>query len=702
MRGLVLLPLVLLFAASPAEAQPSGEGRREAEELARIDAAPTLDAYYAALAEERLLAEETGSVRRLRAQVRRGEALYFSQRFEEAAQVLYEVVRSPRFRDFEDLEDVAGAELLLGGALAELGALRSAKGVLERTLARGLGDASFGPAFRRWVDVALEAGDLPSALTRLLAVELRDGGTLGDAEEGLPEDAANELGYLRGRAAYDAGDDAAAERELEAITRRSRFYANAQYLRGAAAARRGELGTAEARFCSIASTADTERFTFFVDARYFRLKDLAWLGLGRVAHEGRRPGDAFYYYFQVPNDSERVAEALFESAYAMYEGDEPDVALDLLDQLEARHPASPFVAEAALLRGYVHLARCEFAEADALFQEYLGTYGPLAETLDRLLSSDTRQEALEARLLREERREAAGAAEAASDAERTEAERAQLESVDGRLLALLRVEPTFFGLHARIRTLDAEAARAGRLATDLRGLATRLGSSEAPTAAAAREAWRTRRQELEAQAAQARDMLAGLTRQLDTLREGGAEAGALTELERDVRTLGQRLSALEAQLRAAGEPTPEPAEARESEGRVRELLRADARAARTFPRRIAALRLRLVEAANAAALRSLRTLRERVAAGLRRARIGRIDAVMGSKRRIEIQIESLAAGRFPPELVDPLSLQGLLRDDEEYWPFEGELWLDELEATTPREGGEGDLSVAELEDEEAP
>jgi hypothetical protein len=63
----------------------------------------------------------------------------------------------------------------------------------------------------------------------------------------------------------------------------------------------------------------------------------------------------------------------------------------------------------------------------------------------------------------------------------------------------------------------------------------------------------------------------------------------------------------------------------------------------------------------------------------RRARIGRIDAVMGSKRRIEMQIASLAAGRFPAELRDPLAVQGLLADDEEYWPFEGEDWPDEYE-----------------------
>ena len=78
-------------------------------------------------------------------------------------------------------------------------------------------------------------------------------------------------------------------------------------------------------------------------------------------------------------------------------------------------------------------------------------------------------------------------------------------------------------------------------------------------------------------------------------------------------------------------------------------------------------------------------LRARLAQELRRARIGRIDAVMGSKRQVELQIESLAAGRFPAELVDPLRMQSLLRDDEEYWPFEGEDWPDEFEERYPEE-----------------
>jgi hypothetical protein len=92
-----------------------------------------------------------------------------------------------------------------------------------------------------------------------------------------------------------------------------------------------------------------------------------------------------------------------------------------------------------------------------------------------------------------------------------------------------------------------------------------------------------------------------------------------------------------------------------------------------------ALRQRLLRAADHHAEAALHALHDRLARWVGRARIGRIDAVMGSKRRIERQIESLAAGRFPPELRDPLRVQGLLADDEEYWPYEGEDWPDEYE-----------------------
>ena len=47
----------------------------------------------------------------------------------------------------------------------------------------------------------------------------------------------------------------------------------------------------------------------FADERFFAVRDLARLALGRVAHEAGRFDDARYYYYLVPRDSDRLAEA---------------------------------------------------------------------------------------------------------------------------------------------------------------------------------------------------------------------------------------------------------------------------------------------------------------------------------------------------------------------------------------------------------
>jgi hypothetical protein len=164
------------------------------------------------------------------------------------------------------------------------------------------------------------------------------------------------------------------------------------------------------------------------------------------------------------------------------------------------------------------------------------------------------------------------------------------------------------------------------------------------------------------------------------MRGLGAKAGELAPLEQAVselsdrqRTLSSRVDALD--LGRAPGAEPEAASAQVDE--VVKLLDQDAAHARSFERRVLALRPLLLKAANARALSALQDLQARIAGFLRRARIGRIDAVMGSKRKLERQVESLAAGRFPAELRDPLKVQRFLADDEEYWPYEGEDWPDE-------------------------
>ena len=58
----------------------------------------------------------------------------------------------------------------------------------------------------------------------------------------------------------------------------------------------------------------------------------------------------------------------------------------------------------------------------------------------------------------------------------------------------------------------------------------------------------------------------------------------------------------------------------------------------------------------------------------------REDQVTAARREaIRLLEDYLRDGRYPAELFATLQLEGLMGDDEEYWPFEGEYWSDEYE-----------------------
>jgi TolA-binding protein len=569
---------------------------------------------------------------------------------------LLEVVEGPRFRDFQSLPEYHGAELLLAGSYLERHALKSAQRVIDHVLLQGPDAAAFGPGYRRAVDIALARGDLAASATHLE----------GLVKVALPEDSANELRYLRARAAYDAQDFDRATSELKAITQKSRFYASAQYLLGAIAAKRKNYKEAEARFCAVTQAEKDNAFSFYVDGRFFPVRDLSHLGLGRVAHETGRAEDAFYYYFQVPNDSDKVAEAMFEAAWATYEGGDHDAALDSLDQLEARYPRSAHAAEAGVLRGYVHLARCEFAKAEQELRTFEKTFARVLVEIDRALHSGSRRESVYRDLV---------AREESIVRMRENAEQGE-PTPNSVLLALVQADSEFYRLHSEIRALDAEIARTGNVPDQLEALAARVRGKDAPKPRLEGEASDV--EALKSELVAARAAVDAFSRELSALWSAGKERDELNALRGVRQKLDTRIEQLEARLREALRKD-EAAHARPASADLALRLVEDRAYVEELRRSARRVRTGLEDAADRAGEKALKEVRERLATELRRARIGRIDAVMGAKRTTELQVESLAAGRFPPELVDPLRMQSLLRDDEEYWPFEGEDWPDEFE-----------------------
>jgi hypothetical protein len=159
----------------------------------------------------------------------------------------------------------------------------------------------------------------------------------------------------------------------------------------------------------------------------------------------------------------------------------------------------------------------------------------------------------------------------------------------------------------------------------------------------------------------------------------GAEATEAVQLEHDVEALvplakgdpdmEDRVGDLLSAARRAARPVSTQAGPFEKEAQQTQALIGETRR----------LRARLVAAASALAERALVDLDTRLREMLRQARLTQIDAVIGKKKKLEIEIANLREGRYPADLFATLQLEGLMGDDEEYWPFEGEYWSDEYE-----------------------
>jgi tetratricopeptide (TPR) repeat protein len=480
------------------------------------------------------------------------------------------------------------------------------------------------------------------------------------------EDIGEEITYLRGRAAFDVDRRDAAESELGSVTPKSRFYSSAIYLRGVLRVKQGDYKGAEEAFCAIADVKPGDRLRFYIDGRYYALKDLARLGLGRVAHEEGRFDDAFYHYFLIPSDSKRLPEALFEAAWSSLQRKDYDLGARLIDEFLRTFPHTPRTAEARVLRATLLVKTCRFHEAEDGYDTILQEYEPLGRAIDAAVADPAQRRALALRLLGPP----AGAHDPTGHGARVEEGR----SPETVLAELLELDPRFELLQKLAHGLDAEAIDAGHIEElwhdlDRTFSHTAVQRTRVPLDAAT---LLERTQALAIELARVRAELRPKGR-----RPSPAEEEAL-----------RGITALEARRAALGQKLEQPlARALEGEGPgaggeargLSQLLRADAAHAGQLHARALRLRTRIDEAESELVRQALVALRGRIESTLRSARLGKIDAVVGQKRKVERQIEDLAAGRFPPELFGKLHLEGLIGDDEEYWPPEGERWADEYE-----------------------
>ena len=615
-------PLGALLMAATAMAASPAAGKK----------APEASAYLQEMEKRGLIDKTAATPAMLAAEVRRADDELVAGQPTAAAARLYPVVEGPRYQDFSDSEDFQDAEYRLGLALARGGGTTTARRYLGRSLGRGVRSPYYHAALRAYVDVCLD-----EHIAEPCAKEIDKLGA---------EDVNEELAYLRGRALYDGNHYDRAEEELQTVTPKSRFYSSALYLRGVMRVKRADLRGAQDAFCAIADVKAGDRIRFYIDGRYYALKDLARLGLARIAHEEGREEDAFYHYFLVPSDSKKLPDALFEAAWASLARKEYDLGARLVEEYLRLYGNSTRASEARLLRATLQVKTCRFADAEQGFDAALAEYEPLTHAVDRALADAATRRALAERLL-------------AAD----EAHPVAGSDSDGVIASMLQVDARFFRLHALARGLAREAADVDHVESDWRKLAERVAQ--------------TKVQAVSGSVLDVPLLLQRVNALGEEVARARRDAGRSDEARRALAALEARRAQLAGTLERMVD-MEQTAGVGDASG-LAAMVRSDVVAATALRARAAALAWKVDAASSELIRQALVDLRVKLDGMLRQARLGKIDAVVGQKRKLERQIEDLAAGRFPAEMFGKLHLEGLIGDDEEYWPPEGERWADEYE-----------------------
>ncbi len=658
-----LVALLATLGASTAAAAPKATEKSPSPSASVGD---PIAKYFSELEAMKLIDAESGTLESLRKELSVAETILRDGAYTNAAVALYAIVKSPRYAAFTDFVEYQNAEYDLVVALERSKSYGAALEIADKVLERGPSAPYWGPAHRRVVDIAIETRDHGGVLARIESIKL---------SEPVPPSAAGERAYLKGRAAYDVGKLADAEGWLEQISRKSRLYSSAVYLRGVIKARRGEYrGSAEA-MCEVAGTEDNDQLTFVVDDRYFTIKDLARLGLGRLAHEASEYDDAYYHYFQIPEDSVYLPDALFEAAWSMYQKRELATARDLVKEFLREFPTSPLWPEASLLAGYVELADCEFDESQKWYDRRVEKLQPIVIEMDRVRRDpDARRRLFETALTRY--REVKATGELAGVKPGT----AKADTVTDQIQALVRLDPKFLRLNDAVTGANELANGASQVTRTWQNLAQQVKETRVGAVSGAAT--------LEQEQLNDANALVENLRRLE--KQVGEQYGEIARAKREnlmpddeAKKELERLDALATKIELAlanalGEADKAAdAAATSSKSGIRPLIQADIAEARRLDKAAHALAAKLTDEGEKLAQASLDKLYDDTRRVLDKAKLGKIDAIIGQKRKLDIEVQDLAAGRLPEELIGRLWNASMIGDDEEYWPFEGVYWSDE-------------------------
>lgn len=606
--------------------------------------------YQGALAAAKLggAAEGPFSPEEVREKVSEGQVALAAGRIGDVIASMTALVESPRFSLVMKEPEGRAAYRLLGEAHAQGGAHAVARHYLRRAAVGPPKEATTRSAARRLTDLALEDEDYEQGISDLAPIV--------KANEGAQE-LRGELDYLVGRLAESTGDADGAKRAYASIVPLSRFWSSATYRRGVLEVDDKRYVEAEKLFCQVADPKRQDSSApVFADERFFAVRDLARLALGRLAHEGGRHDDARYYYYLVPQDSRRLSESLYESATSRYEATDYEGARELLDELMTLGEGHVYDDESRVLDVYVDVAQCKFDDASKKLDAFLLRYVPVRERVHSLASGPD----VEIRGFLEH-------------GDRLVAETGKPADVDARIWRRLEADPALLMILRARRRLAAQLAGLQTTKTELDGIATVVGPTAGKGGTKPAIDPNSIGATTDDKALDARAGLDAIRKELAALEAAGAPKDKIAKLRADLDALSEKVGAAEGEVLGVVDEG-----ATMTGSGLPAMVAADQKQAKALEAKGKVILAELDAAAIALTRDALKRFDKRSSRLVARARLAKIDVVLGRKKGLEAEVDAIHQGILPRAAVDSIDAARYLEDGEEYWPFEGDEWLDEV------------------------
>jgi len=556
--------------------------------------------------------------------LRRGEALYLDGSSRSAANLFGSLLLDPSYWELAKTPVHDNIRYDLAGALLLEGSYHRAREILTALIKRKPASAFSAPAFRKLIDLTLVSGQYEQSLSAM--------GATSKSEEEM-----DELAYLKGRAILGLGFVDRAPQAFASISRHSRFKAAALYTMGLLALQKGDTEKATAHFCSIVHQPGGGRFTFLVSRNTLEIIDQAWLALARIRHDEGNYWRAIDTYAMINPSSPLNETARYESAWSLFRLGRYTASLRNLQAHLDQNPFKEDWPNARLLLGYTLLGNCFFESATAEFENLVKLFSSMAEfykTSSNPASLFAIPHRVQAALKSKNAEEAA-----LTLYQHTRQAVRRILWVKSMLRKLASGMPmkSFSVPGAKTAAdLRSDLSKARQLSQHIANL--RLGLSD-----------KDRIKQLDALAAQANAAYLQAQAALHTLMLGQAHID-----------IGHMKLVLDQDL---------PKAYISAEDQQLVLLAASLIEQRKAAHEIA------ISANRAKWFRAT----EQMANWARLATIGHIDAALGKKQALEIEVQNLAQGRYPFSLFRELAEQGLIDETMEYWPYDGEGWPDEVE-----------------------